>query len=189
MKKTVFIMLAASLLAALVTGCEEFQEAIEAGSQTDNPNSEDYQLRFAVGVFSIVKYPRADALEREITSLEGNTVVINTNQNISSKNIRDARWVARPGNPDVCDLQFRLDRLGKSLWQMMVGRHQGEQVVLVVDDRYAARFVPEFAENDAAEWVTLRVGIDAYTAKGIAKWAKKNYAFLNPNTSSWFDNL
>ena len=25
--------------------------------------------------------------------------------------------------------------------------------------------------------------------KGISKWAKKNYAHLNPNTTSWFDNL
>ncbi len=189
MKKRVWISFAAALIVFFCGGCEAFQEAIEAGSHSDNPNSDDYQMHFVVGIFSIVEYPRASMLEREIRSADGDVVVINTNQNFSSKNIRDARWIARPGNPDVCDLQFRLDRLGKSLWQMLAGRHHGEQVVLVVDERYVARFVPEFLEDESSDWVTLRVGIDVYTAKGIAKWAKKNYAHLNPNTTSWFDNL
>ncbi len=181
------LLTAAALI--LFTGCEEFKEALLADIETDNPNSEDYEPKFVVGVFSIVDYPRAGDLEKRIESLDGRSVVVNTNQNFSSKNLKDVRVIARPGNPEVCDLQFRLDRRGKALWQMLAGRFRGEDVVLAVDGSYAARFVPEMPEKENSEWVTLRVGIDHYTAKGMAKYAKKNYEHYNPDTAGFFNNL
>ena len=69
---------------------------------------------------------------------------------------------------------------------MLYGAHRGEPVVLVVDSRYAGKFVPELPDEGNLEWITVRVGIDAYTAKGIAKFAKKNYTYYNPDTKSWF---
>ena len=48
-------------------GCEIIEEALEAGAlDTDNPNSDDYRPRYVVGVFSIVRYPRATDLEKPV---------------------------------------------------------------------------------------------------------------------------
>ena len=187
MKKIIKYLLIIPLFFSLC-GCEAFMEALELQEEgtSENPNSDNYRPRFVIGVFSIVQYPRASNLERQISTPDGNGVWINTNQNFSSKYLKDCRVIARPGDPDVCDLQFRLSRMGKIQWQMLYGAHRGEPVVLVVDSRYAGKFVPELPDEGNLEWITVRVGIDAYTAKGIAKFAKKNYTYYNPDTKSWF---
>jgi len=61
--------------------------------------------------------------------------------------------------------------------------------VLVVDGRHMATFIPEPPDENNKRWVTLRVGIDPYTARGIAKFAKKNYAHYNPDSTSFFSKL
>ena len=181
------LMLTALFAALLITcGCEEFREAMEMGPSSDNPMSEDYSARFVVGVFSEVQYPRASDLEREIEMPNGRKVWINTNQSFSSKNLRECKVIARPGNPDICDLKIKFDKRGRTIWEMLAGRHRGEAVILVVDGRGAGKFIPEFPHHKS-NWVTLRAGIDAYTARGVAKYAKSNYDYYNPNAASWFE--
>ena len=189
MKKYSCIPLLALLF--LLCGCEALNEALEAGriANSDNPISDSYRARFVVGVFTVVHYPRATELEKELDMPGGRTIAINTNQSFSSSNLRDARVVSRPGNPDICDLQLKPDRAGMLQWEMLAGNNRGEAVVLVVDGRYMASFIPEMPPEDGSEWITLRVGIDPYTAKGIARYAKKNYDFYNPDSSSWFNYL
>lgn len=189
LRRFIIVLLALGIV-PLFTGCESFIEYLEETEQSENPNSDNYKPRFAVGVFNIVRYPRALNLERQITSLDGRTVWINTNQGFSSKNLRDARWIARPGNPDVCDLQFKLTRMGKTQWQMLSGGRAGEEVALVIDGRYVGNFIPEIPEDDLNfEWVTLRVGIDHYNAKGVAKFAKNNYIYFNPDSRNWWSQF
>lgn len=187
--KKSLLQLLVLLLALSFCGCEEFKEALEAGAVNyDDPNSENFRPRFVIGVFTIVEYPRASDLEKELSMPNGRTVWINTNQHFSSKNLREVRVVPRPGNPDVCDLQFKLNRQGKVQWQMLAGSNREMPVVLVVDSRYAGKFIPEFPDDEdfSNDWVTLRVGVDPYTAKGIARFAKRNYIYYNPDTASWF---
>ena len=190
MKKFLNLILLPLLLAisALGTsGCEILEEALEAGAlDTDNPNSEDYRPRFVVGIFSIVQFPRATDLEKPIRDLDGREIYINANQNFSSKNLKDARIVVRPGNPELCDLKLKLDRRGKIQWQLLAGRYRDEQVAFVVDGKLLARFVPELPEDENDSWVFLRVGIDHFHAKNIVKFAKKNYIFFNPDSSNFF---
>ena len=185
------ILIFAALMLLLLPGCEEFREALEDGSvTTEDPNSENYRPRFIVGIFSIVEYPRATDLEKELPLPNGRSVWINTNQNFSSKNLREVRVVPRPGNPDICDLQFKLDRQGKLQWQILAGNNRENPVVLVVDSRYAGKFIPELPDDSTNDnWITLRVGVDHYTARGVAKYARKNYIYYNPDTSSWFNTL
>ena len=171
-------------------GCDILEEALESGSfDSDNPNSDDYRPRFVVGVFSIVYYPRASELEKPIRDLDGKEIYINANQNFSSKNMRDAKIVVRPGNPELCDLKIKLDRLGKIQWQLLAGRYRDEQVAFVVDGKLLARFVPELPEDENANWVFLRVGIDHFHAKNIVKFAKKNYIHFNPSSSNFFSSF
>jgi len=172
-------------------GCEYFVEAMDAenAKAADDPTSDNYQARFVVGIFSIIEYPRASRLERELTTASGEKIWINRNQYFGSNHIKEAKVVARPGNPDICDLKFKMDRPGRTQWEILAGNHRGEEVVLVVDGRHMANFVPAEPDEDNRNWVTLRVGIDPYTAKGVAKYAKKNYTFYNPDSSSFFNKL
>ena len=118
----------------------------------------------------------------------GRKVWINANQSFSSKNIRDCKVIVRPGNPDICDLKIKFDKRGRIIWEMLAGRFRGEAVILAVDGRGVGKFIPE-DPHPRNNWVTLRVGIDAYTARGIAKFAKRNYDYYNPDAASWFEWL
>ena len=182
-------LFAAVLLCA--PGCELINEAMDAENApgVDDPTSDTYDPRFVVGVFSVVKYPRATKLERELPTNTGESIWINSNQSFSSKHLKEAKVVPRPGNPDICDLKFRFDRPGRMQWEILAGNHSGEEVVLVVDGRYMAHFIPEPPDENNRSWVTVRVGIDPYTARGIAKFAKKNYTYYNPDSSSFFSKL
>ncbi|MBO5792918.1 MAG: hypothetical protein J6S54_10680, partial [Lentisphaeria bacterium] len=111
------------------------------------------------------------------------------NQNFSSKNLRDAQIVVRPGNPELCDLKIKLDRRGIVQWQLLAGRHRDEQVAFVVDGKLLARFIPEIPEEENSQWVFLRVGIDHFHAKNIVKYARKNYIFYNPDSSNFFKSF
>ena len=182
----VFLIPLLAVFLGFCGGCEILEEALEGSFDSDNPNSEDYRPRFVVGIFSIVYFPRASDLEKPIRDLDGKEIYINANQNFSSKNLKDARIVVRPGNPELCDLKFKLDRLGKIQWQLLAGRYREEQVAFVVDGKLLARFIPELPEDENASWVFLRVGIDHFHAKNIVKFAKKNYIFYNPDTSNFF---
>ena len=178
-------LLAGALL--MFCGCAELEEALEdPGYEEMNPNSVDYRPKFVLGVFAIVQYPRATELERQIDMPNGRSVWVNTNQSFSSKGLREVKVVPRPGNPDVCDLQFRLSRRGKGEWEMLAARFRGEAVVLAVDGRGVGKFVPDFPNGQRQDWVDVRVGIDAYTAQGIAKYAKSNYDYYNPDSGSWW---
>jgi hypothetical protein len=170
-------------------GCEIFQEALSDSYSSEDPTSEDYDTKFNIGVFKVVKYPRATMLEKEIDTGDGESICVNINALFSSKRIRKARAIPRPGNPDIYDLQFRLDRMGKTQWMMLNGEARGEEVVMMVDDRYVGSFMPESLNDGTKEWVTVRVGVDAYTAKGIVKFAQRNYEYYNPEASSWFKYL
>ena len=172
-------------------GCELINEAMDAENAPgiDDPTSDDYDPRFVVGVFTVVKYPRATKLERELPTNTGESIWINSNQNFSSKHLKEAKIVPRPGNPDICDLKFKVDRPGRMQWEVLAGNHSGEEVVLVVDGRYMAHFIPEPPDENNRNWVTVRVGIDPYTARGIAKFAKKNYTHYNPDSASFFSKL
>ena len=191
MPKKFIRLILAPLLALSLCGCEAFLEALEAdnASGADDPKSDNYQARFVVGIFAIIEYPRASQLERELKTPSGETIWINRNQYFGSNHIKDARVVARPGNPDICDLKFKMDRPGRIQWEILAGNHRGEEVVLVVDGRFVAAFIPADPDENNRNWVTLRVGIDPYTARGIAKFAKKNYAFYNPDSTSFFNKL
>ncbi len=185
-----FMLLALGFLTlGMISGCaeiKEFIEDVEESSYSENPNSDNFKPRYVIAICSIVKYPRAGDLEQEVQSLDGKSIWINTNQNFSSKYIKDAKVLPRPGDPNVCDLQFKLDRLGKLQWQILAGMHIEQQVAFIVDGIYYTGFVPEPPKSEQNNWVTLRVGINPYTAKGIAKFAKKNYTYYNPSTDSWF---
>lgn len=185
LQKTIFLLLLLSGM-FLFSGCEIFREALNESYYTEDPTSDEYETKFNIGVFQIVKYPRATMLEQEVDIGDGKTISVNTNALFSSKRIRQARAIPRPGNPDIYDLEFKLDRMGKTQWMMLHGTARGNEVAMIVDNRFVGTFIPESLTNGQRDWITVRIGVDVYTAKGIVKFASKNYDFYNPDASSWF---
>ncbi|MBE6362475.1 MAG: hypothetical protein E7054_02360 [Lentisphaerae bacterium] len=171
-------------------GCEAFNEALQAELEygsSESGSSDDFKPRFVMTVCAIVKYPRAQMLELQV-DCNGTEIWINRNQLFDSKRIEKARAVPRPGNPDVCDLEFKLDPLGKTHWQMLVASAGGNEVALLVDQRCVATFVPEMpnVDSDRIDWVKVRAGVDAYTARGIVRYAHKNHVHFNPDAGNFF---
>lgn len=190
MKKCLILFLTALFCCSFVfCGCEILEEALQESYASDDPTSEDFEPRFVLGVFQIVRYPRAALLEKEITCRDGNKIWINANPLFSSQRIRAARAVPRPGNPDVCDLEIRIDRMGKTQWQLLSDGYRGENLVLMIDSRHVGFFVPENTGYGNAEWIQIKVGMDSYTARGVAKFARKNYSHYNPDASDWLSSL
>ena len=188
LEKLRFLAILATIM-LLGSGCEIFREALEESYSSEDPASDDFESKFNIGVVQIVKYPRASILEKEINVDENNTVCINTNALFSSKRIRQARAIPRPGNPDVYDLEFRIDRMGKTQWMVMHGSARGNEVVMMVDNRFVGFFHPQELVDGNKDWVKIRIGVDNYTAKGIVKFAKKNYEYYNPEAKNWFESL
>ena len=189
--KKYFILLFSALLCTsfMFCGCEIIEEALQESYASDDPTSDDFEPRFVLGVFQIVRYPRAAILEKEITCKDGSKIWINSNPLFSSRRIRAARAIPRPGNPDICDLEIRIDRMGKTQWQLLSDGQRGETLVLMVDSRHVGFFVPESTGYGNEEWVQIKVGMDSYTARGVAKFAKKNFSHYNPEASDWFSSL
>jgi len=189
MKLKFFGRIAALLLCAfLFCGCDIFEEAMEEGSISEDPTSDSYEPRFVLRVHNIVRYPRATSLEREVSNGDGTTIWINTNSSFGSKRIREAKVVPRPGDPDMCDLKLKLDKQGKAQWQMLGSGSRGEPMAVVIDGRLVGTFVPEIPEDDdKLTWVVLRIGVDSYTARGVARYANKNYSYFNPKAADWFN--
>lgn len=187
--KSAVFALAAVMISAFC-GCEAFTEALQAEMEygtSDSGSSEDFRPRFVLAVCSIVNFPRAQMIEQQV-DCNGTPIWINKNQLFDSKRIEKARAVPRPGNPDVCDLELKLDPLGKTHWQMLVASARGREVALLIDKRCVATFVPEMPNNDSdrIDWVRLRAGIDSYTAKGVVRFANKNYIHYNPDAGNFF---
>ena len=184
------ILFAVSLFAmSLFCGCELFREAMEESFSSENPNDDDYEAKFTIGIFQLIKYPRAEMLEKEIITPDGETICVNSNALFSSKRIRQARAIPRPGNPDVYDLEFRIDRMGKTQWMTLDAERRGNELVMIVDNRCVGTFIPESYTHGNQDWVKVHIGVDVYTARGIVKFAKKNYDFYNPEAKNFFSNL
>ena len=174
-------------------GCEIVQEALqeefEHGSSSRG-SSEDFKPRFVLAVCSIVKYPPAQMIEQQV-DFNGTPIWINKNQLFDSKRVKKARAIPRPGNPDLLDFELKLDPLGKTHWQMLVATARGNEVALMIDKRCVATFVPEMPHNDSdrIDWVTIRAGVDTYTARGVVRFAERNHVHFNPDAGNFFKFL
>ncbi len=179
-----------SLMMAAVLGlcgCEQFQEAWEeATTQKESSWGQSYEPKYVMGMFQIVKYPRAKDLESEITTFTGEKIWINTNQFFSSKNVKEIKLIPRADRPDAFDLSVRLDDRGMRLWTVMAQEFRGREVVLMIDGVYQCRFEPLPLKSDEDEWAVIRYPFDEVTANALVKYAKKNYGHFNPSPSRLF---
>lgn len=188
MKKTLQHLLCGAVL-LLAGGCEIMQEAWEesmnpeAGSMGRSGNwfSEDYKPRYLFALYAPVKYPRGlRDLERQISTFEGKKLWINTNQFLSSRHVREIRKMPRTDVPGAYDLALRLSDPGTRIWTMLAQQFRHEPIIMLIDDYYQCSFNPQPLADEDSNWVVISYPFDEVTAKGMEKYAEKNFKHLNP---------
>lgn len=173
MKK--FITLCSCLMALLfISGCSEmerrkFEELFKA--QLEEPKR-------IITINSIVKYPRAKELEKEIMTFTGRKVWINTNSFIHSKAIKDIEIVPRDPEGNFYDLKLKLSNHGKLVWMQLSAGYAHEKLGFVVDGLFYRSFLAKPMGKDE-DFVVIEGPFDKYTAHEIQKYAKTNFEYFN----------
>jgi hypothetical protein len=131
-----------------------------------------------VTINSIVKYPRAKELEKEIMTFTGRKVWINTNSFIHSKAIKDIELVPRDPEGHYYDLKLKLSSHGKLVWLQLSAGFAYEKMGFVVDGLFYRSFLPKpMKKND--DFVVIEGPFDKYTAQEIKQYAKSNFEYFN----------
>ncbi len=171
----------------LMNGCDEFKEAWEdAMTPTKSAFGEEYQPKYVMSLYQVVKYPRAGDLEAEISTFDGKKLWINTNQFFSSKQIKDIKLIPRTDRPDCYDLALQLDERGSRIWTMMSLQFRDDPVAMLIDKYFQCTFNPQPLDSDEESWVVIKYPFDQVTAQGLQKYAKQNYKYFNPSATSLF---
>ncbi len=179
-------MLTMAAMTALLCGCEAIEDAWNESTSKDDDSGfsffgEPYTPKYVIAFFEEVRYPRAGELEQEVTTFDGRKLWINTNQLMSSKHIREVKLEQRIDQPDRYDLKLRLTESGCRIWTLMALKYQDEKVALFLDNHYIGSFNPEPLADEDAEWVAIRYPLDEVTARGVEKYARKNFKNYNPS--------
>lgn len=174
MKKPIIGLCCCLLAFFFVAGCSEmerkkFEELFKG--QMEEPKR-------IVTINSIVKFPRAQELEKEIMTFTGRKVWINTNSFIHSKAIKDIEIVPRDSEGNFYDLKLKLSNHGKLVWMQLSVGYANEKLGFVVDGLFYRSFTP-LPMKEGDEFVTIEGPFDRYTAQEIQKYAKTNFEYFN----------
>jgi hypothetical protein len=185
--------LLAIFAAFAASGCESLDltwDDIIGRSKSDSSSSESssgkYEPKYAMTFHQVVEYPRAESIEKEIVTFDGKRLYINSNFFFSSREIIRAKMIERKGQKDFYDLSLNLSRRGKMRWMNMVVNFRHSDIAIMLDGMYYKSFAPDVITDEETEWVLVPGPFDPVTAKGIVKYAEKNYEYYNPDSRKMF---
>ncbi|HBC86196.1 MAG TPA: hypothetical protein DCZ94_04495 [Lentisphaeria bacterium] len=127
----------------------------------------------------IVKYPRAQSIEKEVPTYAGRTIWINTNAYLHSRNIMDIEMIPSAQKKGFYDLQVKLDYHGKLAWLQLSVSHAYGEVGLLVDGVFYRAITPDRIASEYEDTVIIRGQFDPVTAKSLKDNAKLNYRIFN----------
>jgi hypothetical protein len=188
MKHCLHLFFAAAIV-LFAAGCDTIREAWEesmnsSGGSTGRSGdwfSEEYKPKYLFALYAPVKYPRGlRDLERQIVTFEGKRLWINTNQFLSSRHVQEIRKMPRADVPGAYDLALRLSDSGVRIWTMLAQQFSQEPLIMLIDDYYQCSFNPQPLSDVDTNWVVISFPFDEVTAKGMEKYAAKNFKHLNP---------
>ena len=184
MKRCLLLVLAAAVV-LLAGGCdtvrEAWEESMNSSARGGDWFGEAYKPRYLFALYTPVKYPRGlRELERQIVTLEGKRLWINTNQFFSSRHVLEIRKMPRTDVPGAYDLALRLSDSGVRIWTMLAQQFNHEPMIMLIDNYYQCSFNPQPLADVDTNWVVISYPFDEVTAKGMEKYAGKNFKHLNP---------
>jgi len=165
----------------LVSGCEIEKWARSDDKGASAEDKDDSQPHYVISVNEIVKYPRAEQLEREVATYDGRTIWVNTNPYLHSRNIETIELVPDPDQKGFYHLKCKLNRRGKMLWMQMAAQFANRQMAFLVDGVFYRAFTPQPLQNEEVGTVIIDGPFDVYTAKTLQKYAPANYKIFSPD--------
>lgn len=131
-----------------------------------------------ITINSIVDYPRAKELEKEIDTFTGRKIWINTNSFIHSKSIEDIELVPRDPEGHFYDLKLKLSNHGRLIWMQLSAGYNFRKLGFVVDGLFYRSFTPRPMKKDD-KFAVIEGPFDRFTAEEIKKYAKSNFDYFN----------
>ena len=178
--KNFFTLLGLATLVVL-SGCKQlnltWEDVLGDNATSDFSFDETYKPKYVLTFHQIVKYPRGSLLEKKITTYTGNEIWINSNQFLSSKNIKSVKLIKRP-NSGLYDLLLNFDSRGKMQWNILALNFRGRKIALLIDGVFYRKITAKMPSGDSDSAV-LEGPCDTLTAKNIQKYAPKNYKHYN----------
>jgi hypothetical protein len=134
--------------------------------------------KYIITVNSIVKYPRAKELEKEIDTFTGRKIWVNTNSFIHAKSIEEIKLIPRDKEGNFYDLELKLSNHGKLIWMQLSTAYSYKKLAFVVDGVFYRSFIPKpIKEGD--DYALVEGPFDKYTAEQLKKYAKTNFEYFN----------
>jgi hypothetical protein len=179
------------ITALALCGCESLDlswDDVLGKSASGESEKKDgkFEPKYVLTFHLIVEYPRAEEIEKMITTFDGKKVWINTNFLAHTRDIKQVKLVERKGEKDFYDLALQLDKRGKMKWIQLTAHSRHSEIAILLDGVYHSQFTPEVISNEDVEWIIIPGPFDPVSAKGIVKYAQKNYEFYNPDINRIF---
>ena len=175
MKKIICLLMVLSSV-FFFAGCEAIEDALNINLTDDSPH-------YNISLHSIIKYPRGNAVEQEVETFKGENIVINTNSFVDSSKILDAELIPLQDNPGYYDISLKLNDTGIKQWFQLVLDYRDDPVAIIIDGAYFGRFRPDGGHTEDDQWVTLKGPFNEIIARGIVKYARRNYRHYHPNST------
>ncbi len=134
---------------------------------------------YVVTVHQIVKYPRAEMLEKAIPSYFGDSVIVNQNYYISSKEIEKIELLERKTDPGFYDLKLTFTSRGQKMWIGLSVNNRRNQLAFVIDGMHYRNFEPRLIMDDEDLTVIVDGPFDVATANALQKNSESNFKKLN----------
>lgn len=132
-----------------------------------------------ISIHEIVKYPRATELEKEVPTLNGGKIWINTNPFLHSSAIKDLELVERADEPGFYDLQVELDRCGRLFWMQLSVGFAYRKMAFVIDGICYRTIIPRTVTTEEDYIVVIEGPFDKITAQSLEEHAAKNYRYYH----------
>ena len=176
------VLLSSILFVLFITGCEMLEDSMQ----------EEKKAKYVLSLHEVIKYPRSKDMEQQIVAFDGTKYWININQFFHSRHIEKVQLIPNEKRQGYYDLSLKLDYAGTVKWIQLSMHFQHKKMAILVDGNFYKLYTPDRLTDENDKWVLLTGPFDPITAKGIQKYARKNYVFFNPkkqNFSEMFENL
>jgi len=176
------LLLSSITFTLFLCGCE----ILEDTSQEERPT------KYVLSFHEVIKYPRSHDSERKVVSFDGKEYWINANQFFHSRHVEQAKLIPSPDREGYYDLSLKIDYSGAIKWVQVSMNFQHKKMALLIDGYFYTLYTPDCLTSEDDKWILLKGPFDPITAKGIVKYARKNYIFFNPRKAGlmeMFENL
>ena len=174
--KKIQLLIFCTFISLLLCGCAAIEDALNINLWDDNP-------RYQISLHSIIKHPRGNEIEEEVSTFKGEKIIINSNSFIDSSKILDAELIPLEDKPGYFDISLRLNGTGIKQWFQLVLDYRDDPVAIIIDGAYFGLFRPDGGHTEDDQWVTLKGPFNELIARGIVKYARHNYRHFHPTST------